>query len=99
MAPARSGSGHTPVVVEQDFATTTFLINMAAIVEEDAQAETNERLGQSLRAYKDPQCRINRTIKNRLIGSILEPDGDQRDRASMRRSSDSASFHPRSARP
>lgn len=82
-------SGHTPVVVEQDFAATTFLSNMAAIVEEDAQAAAHERLRQSPHAYKYQEYRINRnilvgTIKNRLIKAILEPDGAQRDQAFQR---------------
>jgi hypothetical protein len=40
-------SGHTPVVVEQDFAATIFLSNLAVLVEEDVQAESHERLRQS----------------------------------------------------
>ncbi len=82
-------SGHTPVVVEQDFAATTFLSNLAAIVEEDAQAEANERLRQSPETSKHQEYRINRnvlvgTIKNRLIKALLEPDGAQRDQAFQR---------------
>ena len=82
-------SGHTPVVVEQDFAATTFLSNLAAIVEEDAQTEANERLRQSPQTYKYREYRINRnvlvgTIKNRLIKALLEPDGAQRDQAFQR---------------
>ena len=45
-------SGHTPAVVEQDFAATTFLSNWTVLVEEDAQAEANERLRQSPQTYQ-----------------------------------------------
>ena len=82
-------SGHTPGVVEQDFAATTFLSNLAAIVEEDAQAEANERLRQSPQSDKYRAYRINRnvgvgTMKNRLIKALLEPDGAPRDHAFQR---------------
>ncbi len=82
-------SGLTPVVVEQDFAATTFLSNWAAIAEEDAQAEANERLRQSPQTYQYREYRINRnvlggTIKNRLIQALLEPDGAHRDQAFQR---------------
>lgn len=40
-------SGHTPVVVEQDFYTTAFLCNMAAVGEEDAEAAEKEHLRNS----------------------------------------------------
>lgn len=82
-------SGRTPVVIEQDFAATIFLSNLAAIVEEDAQAEADERRRQSPRTYKYQEYRINRnvlvgTMKNRLIQALLEPDGQHRDQAFQR---------------
>ena len=79
-------SGHTPVVVAQDFYATTFLGNMAAVVEEDAEAAAQERLRNSSHSYKYEEYRVNRnllvgTIKHRLIKALLEPDGAQREQA------------------
>ncbi len=77
------------MVVEQDFYATTFLSNMAAVAEEDAQAEAEERLRQSSHPYQHTEYRMNRnilvgTIKTRLIKTVLEPDPDKRDKASQR---------------
>ena len=78
-----------PVAAEQDFYATTFLTNLAAVVEADAQVEAQERFWQSPHPYKYTESRINRnilvgTIKNWLNKVVLEPDPDQRDRAFQR---------------
>lgn len=77
------------MVVEQDFAATIVLSNLATAVEEDAQAEADERRRQSPRTYKYEEYQIYRnvlvgTMKHRLIQALLEPDGRHREQAVQR---------------
>ena len=77
-------SGQTPVVIQQDFHASILMSNLAAVAEQDAQAEIQERLNPDNHKYVD--YRINRNIligkmKDRLIAIALEEDGQKREAA------------------
>ena len=77
-------SGQTPVVIQQDYHASILMSNLAAVAEQDAQAEIQERLDPDTHKYVD--YRINRNIligkmKDRLIAIALEEDSRKREAA------------------
>ncbi len=77
-------SGQTSVVIQQDFHASILMSNLAAVAEQEAQVEIQERLNPANHKYVD--YHINRNIlvgkmKDRLIAIALEEDGQKREAA------------------
>lgn len=77
-------SGQTPVVIQQDCHASILMSNLAAVAEQEAQAEIPERRDPDHHKYSE--YRINRNVligkmKDRLIAMALEENGRKREAA------------------